>query len=200
MKSTCFKWNSNFCGRFPYFHTLPVRRVDLPRYSPTGKVGTEGGASSVALLDAVEAWMELWWGHPSFRRWFSCDKPIDGMFFYCVYHIIWYYMLCMLGNVSCPPASNMAIENPKSRFACIIEAFPSHFCTWWFKLWLIYVVKVIWNLQVGMLYAVYVLGLPQYLPSGIPLASSVTSFLPSFQFNRWRACLLSSFCLLQWPC
>jgi hypothetical protein len=52
-------------------------------------------------------------------------------------------MLCMLGNVSCPPASNMAIENPKSRFACIIEAFPTNFCAWWFKLWLIYVVKVI---------------------------------------------------------
>lgn len=28
----------------------------LDLYSPTGKVGTEGGASSVALLDAVEAW------------------------------------------------------------------------------------------------------------------------------------------------
>lgn len=54
-----------------------------------------------------------------------------------------YVMLCMLGNVSCPPASNMAIENPKSRFACIIEAFPTNFCAWWFKLWLIYVVKVI---------------------------------------------------------
>ena len=106
-----------------------------------------------------------------------------------------YAMLCMLGNVSCPPASNMAIENPKSRFACIMEAFPTQFCTWWFKLWLIYhyVVKAIWNLQVGMLYAVHVVALPQYLPSGLPLASSVTSFLPSFLFNRWRACLYHHF-------
>jgi len=31
-------------------------RKTLDLYSPTGKVGVEGGASSVALLDAVEAW------------------------------------------------------------------------------------------------------------------------------------------------
>ena len=43
VKSRCFKWTSPF---FP---------AESPRYSPTGKVGTEGGASSVALLDAVEA-------------------------------------------------------------------------------------------------------------------------------------------------
>ena len=41
-------WNSR--SRFP-----KPPRDSHPRYSPTGKVGVEGGASSVALLDAVEA-------------------------------------------------------------------------------------------------------------------------------------------------
>ena len=41
-------WNSR--SRFP-----KAPRDSHPRYSPTGKVGVEGGASSVALLDAVEA-------------------------------------------------------------------------------------------------------------------------------------------------
>ena len=41
-------WTSR--SRFP-----KAPRDSHPRYSPTGKVGVEGGASSVALLDAVEA-------------------------------------------------------------------------------------------------------------------------------------------------